>query len=449
MIKKYINSFFQGHSRTVKAKKHIIYSLFLKGISIVVGLAFVPLILNYLDAERYGIWLTLSSIIAWFSFFDIGLGNGLRNRFAEAIAIGDHKLARTYVSTTYAILGLVLLIILFIFLLVNPSLNWQNILNTTVANTQELALVASIVFIFFVLRFFFKLIGTILMADQRPSVNNAFGPLGNIFSLAIIFFLTKTTEGSLLKLATVLSAVPTFILIIATFFFFLKDYRKYSPSLKYVDLSKSKDLVSLGFKFFYIQIATIIIFSTTNFLIAQFSNQEAVAAFNVAYKYLSIVIMVYGIVLTPYWSAVTDAYSREDYKWLKNSLKMLNLLSGAMAIVLIAVLLISPYVYKIWVGEKLSIPFSLSMIISLYLLVQVFIAPFSTFINGFGKLKFALYAVTIKLVIFIPLAYLLGVNYGAFGVILSMLLIQLPSLVIEPIQTFKLINQKAYGIWNE
>ena len=103
-IKKFFN---QGHERSVKAKKQFGYSFIVKAMSIAIGLAFVPLLLNVLDAERYGIWLTISSIITWFTFFDIGLGNGLRNKLAEAIATGKEELARVYVSTTYAILGIV------------------------------------------------------------------------------------------------------------------------------------------------------------------------------------------------------------------------------------------------------------------------------------------------------------------------------------------------------
>ena len=56
-----------------------------------IGLVLVPLTINYLNPTKYGIWITLSSVIGWFSFFDIGLGNGLRNRFAEAIANNDHN----------------------------------------------------------------------------------------------------------------------------------------------------------------------------------------------------------------------------------------------------------------------------------------------------------------------------------------------------------------------
>ena len=76
----------KGHQRSVKAKKNIIVSFIVKGFSIIVGLAFVPLTVSYVNPLRYGIWLALSSIIGWFSYFDIGFGNGLRNKFAESIA---------------------------------------------------------------------------------------------------------------------------------------------------------------------------------------------------------------------------------------------------------------------------------------------------------------------------------------------------------------------------
>ena len=159
--------------------------------------------------------------------------------------------------------------------------------------------------------------------------------------------------------------------------------------------------------------------------------------------------MVYGIILTPYWSAVTDAVAKKDYTWLKNSMRKLNILSGVMTLILIGALLISPFVYKLWIGDKLTIPFSLSLIISLYLIQQVIVMPFSTFINGFGKLKLGMYILPMKIILYIPLAYFLGEKFGAFGVVLSMLLIQLTSLVIEPIHVFKLVNQKASGIWNK
>lgn len=64
-----IQAFFtKGKSRTVKAKKNILGMLFIKGGNILVGLLLVPMTLGYVDSEQYGLWMTLSSMVAWMSF---------------------------------------------------------------------------------------------------------------------------------------------------------------------------------------------------------------------------------------------------------------------------------------------------------------------------------------------------------------------------------------------
>ena len=121
------NFFTQGNERSINAKKNILIIAVLKGFSIAISLFLVPVTIHYVNPTRYGIWLTLSSIVGWFSFFDIGLGNGLRNKFAEAVASGKPELARTYVSTTYAILTIIIAIVLLLFFCINPFLNWAKI----------------------------------------------------------------------------------------------------------------------------------------------------------------------------------------------------------------------------------------------------------------------------------------------------------------------------------
>ena len=238
--------FIIGHPRSIKVKKNIIASFGLKGLSLVIGFLLVPLTLNYIDVTRYGIWLTLSSIIGWFGFFDIGLGNGLRNKFAEAIAKDQKELARTYVSTTYFILLIIVGIVYLLFLIIDPFLNWTKILNTPAEMGSELGKLVIIVFTFFCIRFVFKLIGTILVADQKPAINNGFNVIGSFLSLVTIYILTKTTSGSLLYLGTTLSAVPVIVLLIASLIFYNRDYNYYKPSFKYVDFKHFKDLAGLG-----------------------------------------------------------------------------------------------------------------------------------------------------------------------------------------------------------
>jgi O-antigen/teichoic acid export membrane protein len=440
-----------GNPRSVRAKQQILYSFGLKGISILIGLIYVPLLLDYLDSERYGIWLTMASIIGWFEFFDIGLGNGLRNKFTEATTTGKHELAKIYVSTTYAILTAVFTIVLILFYIVNPFLNWAHILNTAAVPARELSILALIVFTFFMLRFIFKIIGIILMADQRPAVNNSFGPIGNIITLIILLILIKTTkEGSLLVLGILLSAIPVIVLIIMTIFFFNGKYKKYRPSLKFVNFKYSRDLMSLSSKFFLIQIAAVVFFTTSNIIITQVLGPQEVTVYNIAYKYFTLPVMVYSIVMTPMWSAVTEAYIKEDISWLKNILNKLNIISVVFVAGVLVMLLLSGFVYKIWIGNRVSIPFMLSSTMAFYAIITVVLAPYSQYINGFGKLKLTTIVGIFQVIVFIPLAIILAkTRMGAAGVMLATCLINGLGLILEPLQIYKILNNRANGIWNK
>ena len=130
-INKLYSKFLGENVRTARAVKNILYSFFIKGYSVIIQFALVPLTLHYLDKFHYGIWLTLASLLEWFNFFDIGIGHGLRNKLAESLAKNEFGLAKIYISTAYAIVTMIFLGFIIIFSVINPFLNWASILNVS------------------------------------------------------------------------------------------------------------------------------------------------------------------------------------------------------------------------------------------------------------------------------------------------------------------------------
>ena len=104
------------NKRTKLAIKNIGVSLILKGASILISFILVPLTLDYLNSYEYGIWLTLNSVLSWIYLFDIGLGNGLRNRLTEALAAKNFELGKIYVSTTFFFMTLIVVAFYLLFL---------------------------------------------------------------------------------------------------------------------------------------------------------------------------------------------------------------------------------------------------------------------------------------------------------------------------------------------
>jgi O-antigen/teichoic acid export membrane protein len=421
----------------------------LKGFSIAISLFLVPITIHYVNPTRYGIWLTLSSIVGWFNFFDIGLGNGLRNKFAEAVASGKTELARTYVSTTYAILIIIIAIILFLFFCINPFLNWAKILNTPADMSGELRSLALIVFSFFCIEFVMQLMTIIITANQQPAKASVFGFLGNLFSLGIIFLLTKTTSGNLIYLGTVFSVTPVLVLTASSLWFYTHSYKQYAPSVKFVKFHFARDLMRLGIKFFIIQIAAIILYQTSNIIIAHLFGPEEVTPYNIAYKYFSVITMTFSIIMLPLWSAYTEAWIKKDISWIKNTINKLILIWGLIVIGVVIMLLSSTFIYRMWVGKEIKVPVSVSVVMAGYVIINGWCGIFSQFLNGVGKIKLQLFSGIFGAILNIPLAIFLGKHLGIYGVLLSTAILGLVSAFWSPIQYFKLINNKATGIWNK
>jgi O-antigen/teichoic acid export membrane protein len=446
----FVRDFFtKGNQRSINAKKNIVFIAILKGLSIAISLFLVPITIHYVNPTRYGIWLTLSSIVGWFNFFDIGLGNGLRNKFAEAVASGKTELARTYVSTTYAILIIIIAIILFLFFCINPFLDWTKILNTPVGMSGELRSLALIVFTFFCLEFVMQLMTTIITANQQPAKASVFGFLGNLFSLAIIFILTKTTSGNLIYLGTVFSVTPVLVLVSSSIWFYTHSYKQYAPSVKFVKFHYARDLMSLGIKFFVIQMAAVIFYQTSNIIIAHLFGPTEVTPYNIAYKYFGVITMSLSIIMLPLWSAYTEAWVKKDISWIKNTINKLILIWGLIVIGVTIMLLCSTFIYRMWVGKEIKVSISISVVMAAYVIVNGWCGIFSQFLNGVGKIKLQLYISTIGAILNIPLAIFLGKYFGIYGVLLSTVILSTISAISSPIQYKKLINNTASGIWNK
>jgi O-antigen/teichoic acid export membrane protein len=438
----------EGNPRSIKLKKNILASFFLKGINILLTLLLVPLTLHFLNPTEYGIWLTLSSIMIWINFFDIGLGNGLRNKLAEALANKDDLLGQAYVSTTFALLSILTFSLFLIFVVIEPFLDWTEILNVKSSASYNFSTIVIVVFIFFCLQFIFKLVGIILVADQKPAFNDLINVIGNALSLLTIFILSRTVNGSLPYVAYTFSATPVAVLLTAYLIVFRGRYSFLKPKIRAVDFAYTKDLLGLGVKFFILQIASLIIFSTSNIIITQLFGPEKVTLYNIAFKYFCIVTMAFNIIITPMWTAITDAFIKDDIVWIKLSVKRMGQIWVIGTLVAILMVALSNFAYKIWVGSEIHIPLEYSIALGIFVTISNWNNIFAFFLNGVGKIKLSLYTSIIQAALYLPLALILGKFWGVLGVVLAINVVLILSSVLSPIQYHKIITKSAEGIWN-
>lgn len=436
-----------SNSRTQIVKKNIAGSLLIKGISIMVSLMLVPMTLGYVSSELYGIWLTLSSIIVWLNFFDIGFTLGLKNKLAEALALRDTQRGRHLVSTTYAIMIVIFVPMALIIWGIIPFVDWCSFLNVSSIFADEIRNALYVICACFCLQMILNVLTAVISAYQKTALSSSFPVIGNILALVAIVLLTKTKLVSLTYLALAISAMPIIVIAFATLFLFRTSFKEVSPALQYVSRRYVKDLFSLGAKFFLIQIQVVVLFQTTNILISNLSGPNDVTSYNIAYKYIYVALMIYNIILTPLWPAFTDAYTKKDFSWMRKVYNKMLLLWLMSAVCIVLMVIASPLVYELWVGNKAQIPLLMTIAVAVYVIIGSFDSLQVFLINGTGCIRLQTYVTLVGLVLHIPLSFFIGHYIGCYGVLASLILITAFYTTIFTIQINRIINNKAAGIW--
>lgn len=414
--------------------------LLIKGGNILTGFLLVPMTLEYVDNETYGLWIALSSMVAWTSFFDIGINNGLKNHLAKALATGEYDKARMFVSTTYALLALIFIPLMLVLLYAAPYIDWLSLLN--IHHADCLMASVCVIIAYFCINFILSTINIILIADQRPAESSLRTWIQQIISLVIIFIFTKTTQGSLLNLCLALCTSSLIVITLFNITLFGGRYRHIAPSFKSIDFRQAPVLMKLGIQFFIIQVAGIIQYQMMNFLIIRYYGATDVTAYNIAYKYFNVLFMIWGILITPVWVGATDAVACNDFQWIKNILHKYQKLFFISIGIGLVMLTLSQLVYNLWIGDKVEIPQSLSFTVLLYNLAMMFGSVYVHVLNGCGKLKVQMIACLVSPLVFIGTFYFLKEYYawGVISILTAAIVSNFNGLILAPVQCRRMLN---------
>lgn len=447
---KFVDRFKGSSERSKEATKNIMVSILVKGFTILTSLLIVPMTIDYVNPTQYGIWLTLSGVIGWMSFFDLGLGNGFRNRFAEAKAKDDMRLAREYVSTTYFAIGSIVTIVLLLFLFINQYIDWSKLLNVEASYQEELQRIAIVVCTFTGLNMIVGIFRTLVEADQKHRISSLIQAGSSLCSLLSIWILTKVSHGSLFNLALYFSSMMCIVTAITSVVMYHHSrYRIFAPSIRYIRPRLIRDILNLGGQFFIIYLCLIACFSIMNIIISREVGPFAVTQYNIANKYFGIIYMVFALALTPLWSSFTDAYTKKDYIWMRSTIKRLERIWFIAVLVCIVMLLLSPLAYQIWIGDSVNIPLLLSALTGIYILSQTLGAIYMVAINGIGYIRIQTIVYVLMAIGSWPALTYSCREWGVIGIVLYPSLVYLTQSLLGKIQIHKILNKRAIGIWSK
>lgn len=385
----------------------------------IVSLISVPLTLSYLGPEKYGIWITLSTLLAWFSLADLGLSNSLLPILSGELGKNKINEARDIVSTSLIGLTIISLVAAVLMMVIWKFINWNQLFNAN--NTSELnSSIAA---------------GSLIVLASLPlSISNKIyiacqkGVIGNIWfgasSLATLFaiLLVVNTEGDLFWLVVAFSGSQLLITLISAIWLFSKVVPELRPQPRF-SLTSFKTIYGQGLFFFISQISTLLIFQTDNLIIAHFLGSEKVTPYSVTWRLFFYIIMVFQISSPYLWASISDANSKGDFQWIKNNFNktlLYTLLIGAP--ILLFVSLNYEFIISSWAGSAAIPNAMLVYLVASFTLVTIILIPIVNVFAGMGKIKIYSSYTFITAITNIILSIILVNRIGINGVILATLI---------------------------
>jgi len=422
-------------------KKNIVFTFFYKLISIVFIYLTVPLLIESIGIDQYGVWITIFSIFGWIYFLDLGIGNGLKNKLTIALLNKKNIInANQYIATSYMGLTFVAVIFFIIFSAIIYFFNLSSLLNIQLEEwyVKTLFFITLLSFIFV---FILSLYKQFFFALQKASLVDFSMMIYNIIVFLLLYFFIHYFKLSLISLAIIYGASNILICIIFTYIFF-KTEKQLLFSLKNIKMRKVKELSGLSINFFIIQICILIILATDNILNITLLGPTEVTSYNNVYKLFQIFLIISTAIQSPLWSLYTDAYHNNEIKWIKKTIIRLNYLIIPLILAVATVIYLAPKILALWINKFIFYDPKLILFMGLFVIIRVYGEIYTTFLNGIGKIKLQVYVSIIAAIINIPLSiiFVKYFNLGNSGIILATLFSMSLYAITMPFQSYKLLK---------
>ena len=430
----------EGRSR--ERNRRILLSAFAaiggRGISLLVTLVTVPVTLHYLGAERYGLWMTISSTVAMLGFADLGVSNSLVNLLSDANGRGDKEMAREHVSTAFFVLLSVACLLGLLFFIVYPLVSWGSFYNVSSSQALREAGPAMAVFVvWFLIGIPLTGIQQIQTGYQEGYINSGWQVGGSIASLIGIVVAVKAGL-SLPWLVVALVGFPALGLAANGLVLFVRRRPWLIPRVNSVTRHSARKVLRLGLLFLALQVTAAISYASENLIIARLLGPEAVAQYAVPFKLFSVVSMFASLVVSPLWPAYGESIARADYGWARKTLIRSILLSLILAsIPAIVLVAFGSSIIRLWVGDAIKPPMILLIGLSVWTIVGTVGNSVAMFLNGASIVGFQVIVALVFAVVSIILKIVLVGSLGSAGAPLAtsisyLLLVAIPYALFIP-----------------
>jgi len=425
-------------------------SFLIKILSLLLNLALIPLGMELLDEAMFSVWVILFSLLTWFTFLDLGMGNSLRNLLLEAIHKGRKDEARALVSTSYISIALFTFIASVLLFLLVPFIPWHRIFSVDINHLPLLQKTMAVAIAMFSAQVLLKNISFIFHGIQLSFLGNLVVFASNLLTFVWLFTIQQGQSSLSLEYFTAISlGSPIVMYLLASIILFNSRFRFLAPRFSLFNRKLFNQLNSTGYKFFIIQFCTLIFIQGNSLIIAQLHGSADVVDYNASFRIFNTAVLAFTLILAPVWSSYTKAFAKHDLEWIKKIHRRLLSLWMLASLGLCIFLIVSPWFFERWIGRLISIPIIIHVANAVYSMVHILASILTSMVNSCSKITVEFTAFIVGSILFIPTVIAMDHMFPHPSTIIfvNAAFLLCINLVLS-IQCRKIMTGNAHGIWN-
>ncbi len=308
-------------------------ALISKGVSLLTLLVSVPLTVNYLGPERFGLWMAVSALIAFLTLLDFGVGNGLLNRVIEANGRGAPAEVHAAVSSGFFLLCGLAATLLVLFAAGYPLLPWPALFN--VRSPLAVAEVGPAVAVFvatFALGLPLSVVSRVQLGFQEGLYSNLWQMAANVAGFAGLLAVVAC-QGGLVWLVAAVTGLPLLVQVANGLHYFRRVRPTLWPRQDGCTRAECHRLARTGGTLCLLQGFALSWSYVDVFVITHAAGPEAAGHYAVLQRMFA-VTLVAQFFIAALWPAYGDALARHDRAWAGRTLR--RALLGSLALCALA-----------------------------------------------------------------------------------------------------------------
>ena len=359
-----------------------------RALSMVLALATVPLTLNYLGPERFGIWVTISAVIAILALTDLGIANGLLNALTQSLAHGKTALARRQIASAMLLLAGIAATLAAGFALTVPVIPWADLLGAATAEGRSEVTPAVLAWVLcFLLGLPMSVAVQVRWARQEGYIAHLVAAAGNLAAFVALVGAIAARQG-LPVLVLSMAGPPLLVSAAHGLFLFGRTLPGLRPTLRLAERRVGIELLRAGILFFVIQVSMALAFTSDTLILTAMIGPVAAAEYGVVGRLFMIPAGIVAIVLSALWPAYGEAAAVGDVIWIRRALG--RSLGATLSIALPAAVLLIAFAQPIiesWAGSSVTPPPALVLGFGVWVILSAIGSSIAMLLNGVGEIR--------------------------------------------------------------